>query len=325
MSRNDIAKLLARYLEGQTTPTENELLEHWLEHNELNNNWKSLDEASREEWLNSLFTDIENRISYTTKVIKRPEIDSLVKWAAMAAVFLVFLALTARTLLIKNEPVKQTSSQLKIPLKENQNIVLNDGSKVWANSGATLRYQENFNVKTREVFLTGEAYFDVKHQPSKPFLVHTGKIDVTVLGTAFNIKSDGGSNKVIVTVTRGRVKVTEGNKLIGFLTPNQQVIYNTANNQYSQTAINAAEVIKWLEKDMNFNNVTFGQAAEELQERFKITIRFQNDKVKGSIFSGTAPKGNDLEDILNVLCAFNHAGYKKQADGSILIFENNIK
>lgn len=325
MSRNDIAELLTRYLEGQTTPTENEMLEYWLEHYNLNNYWKRLDEASRKEWLNSLFRDVESHILAPERNIKKPGASPVVRWAAIAAVFLAFLVLTAKMVSIKNGPVEQTSEGLKIPLTGNHKIVLHDGSKVWANSGATLRYLENFNVKTREVFLTGEAYFDVQHQPSKPFLVHTGKVDVTVLGTAFNIKSGGGSNKVIVTVARGRVKVSEGNKLIGFLNTNEQVIFNTANHQYSQSAINAAEVIKWLENDLNFNDVTFGQAAIKLQERFRVIIRFQNDKIKSSVFSGTALRGNDLEDILKVLCAFNHACYKKEADGSILIFENNIK
>jgi len=321
MSRSDIKNLLTRYLDGQTTASENRLLENWLDSNNLNDNWERLDKGARAKWLNSLLIQIENDTTSSARFNKWLNEVSTVQWASIAAMVLICFAVIVKLTIFESKSFQQPLTSAEIPIEANYKVILKDGSNVWVNSGATLRYCSNFNTKTREVYLTGEAYFDIKHQPAKPFLVHTGKVDIAVLGTAFNIKSDVGSKKVIVTVKRGRVKVTEGKKFVVFLTPNQQIVCNTTNNHYSQTSVNASEAISWLEKDMTFNNITFGEAADLLQKRFKIKIQFKSAQIKNSLFSGTAPKGNDLDDILKVLCAFNHASYTKLTDGSIIISE----
>lgn len=105
-------------------------------------------------------------------------------------------------------------------------VRLPDGSVVTLKEGSTLTYTKRYGKDTREVTLTGEAFFHVAHNPFTPFKVRTGKLVTTVLGTAFNIKVTVG-DKVTVTVSRGEVAVSDDRTTDGRLTPNEQIAVNT--------------------------------------------------------------------------------------------------
>ena len=87
-------------------------------------------------------------------------------------------------------------------------LTLPDGTMVWLNAGSRLSYGKNYNTATREVNLTGEAFFDVAHNTQKPFLIHTARIDVQVLGTSFNVKSYPTDRTTEATLIRGSIEVS---------------------------------------------------------------------------------------------------------------------
>jgi transmembrane sensor len=322
MSRHDIEHLLDRYLKGETTAKENELVDEWLAENDnINTEWQNLDQPTRQQWLNSLFSDIENTISADNAkvVVMQPRTIWWRSVAAVAAILAIFFTLFLEWPAIQNKLHPQQLITLTVPSNKKQQISLADGSKVWINASAQLKYPKVFNNKVREVYLSGEAYFDIKHDASKPFIVHTGDVVTTVLGTAFNINADKNSNTIIVTVTRGKVSVIAGKHLLGFVIPNQQITYNTLNNQHTQTTVNADEVIAWQQGDLQFDDITFEEAAKQLRQRFNVNVSFTNEKVKNCRFSGTALKGKNIDQVLKVICAFNNASYTHLPDGSILI------
>ena len=115
--------------------------------------------------------------------------------------------------------MKKTSTERA----EYKYILLPDSTQVWLNAGSTLDYPEHFDETTREVTLTGEAYFDVKHAAEHPFIIHTGQIQTTVLGTAFNINAYTDRSNIQVSVSRGKVKVSRGDQLIATLVKGQEV------------------------------------------------------------------------------------------------------
>src|SRR5688572_8298430 len=104
-----------------------------------------------------------------------------------------------------------------------QFLRLPDGSTVLLNEGSKLEYPITFSGDTREVFLQGEGYFDIQHNPSKPFVVKTANVTTTVLGTAFNVKAFPSEKHITVTVTRGKVKVSKDEKVLGVITHDQQI------------------------------------------------------------------------------------------------------
>lgn len=323
MSRHETAALLDRYLKGETTNEENELVKRWLEENgNANSRWQDLDRSVKDQWLSSVFSEIKNTIHETEiKVVSLPQRK---RWlwrgvAAVAAVLLISFALYLERPLLQSRlhPVELTA--LKAPVNQKRVITLIDGSRVWLNIGSELKYPKTFNGKTREVYLSGEAYFDVSHDTAKPFIIHTGTLLTTVLGTAFNINEDKNKHTIQVTVTRGKVSVANGNKLLGVIIPNQQISFNTLKEEVVQATVNSNAIVAWQQSDLHFDDMSFGDAIAQLQKHFNVKISFANAKLKDCRFTGTSLSDEDLDKILKVMCAFNNAFYQIKPDGSIVI------
>lgn len=320
MSNIDINKLLDKYLEGKASAFEQELVEHWLlTPDQVPSAWEQMDESDQKIWLAAVFERIEATID-EKKVIP---LSAPKKWwknmVAVAAIITAFLVLFSLWPYLAQEFSTSNLAHLKIPADTKQRITLSDGSRVWINAGSELKYMAEFTGNTREVYLNGEAYFDIKKDPKRPFIVHTGKLNTTVLGTAFNIKTDAKNNEIKVTVTRGKVKVSKGKQTLALLIPDEQIVYNTASETYSEHKVDAAKMINWLPGDLFFDNVTFGDAAKILSERFNVRIEFANEQIKNCRFSGTAIANKEVEEILAVICRFNHSTYKRERN-TITIF-----
>jgi ferric-dicitrate binding protein FerR (iron transport regulator) len=198
-------------------------------------------------------------------------------------------------------------------------IVLPDGSTVVLHAGSTLDYPAAFPDSSREVSLKGEAYFDVRHDNKKPFIIHTGTVRTIVLGTAFNISSD--SNRITVSVTGGKVRVENGRKVLAELTPNQQIVYDVPQDATQQKTVNAEQLVtNWTKQDMIFDGDTFGGIAGVISQRYGVTVRFRDPALAKcrivASFSGT----ETLENVLETLCTIQNASYtRNQEDKSIEI------
>ncbi len=306
--------LFDRYLKGEASPAEIEKVVAWLDHYQHPHaEWQQMDKASRDRWLEGLFEDVQESIG-GEKIV--PIRSRRVLWRSIAAI--AAMVLLALGIYLQQSPQPQLVS-LNVALNQKSQVVLADGSKVWVNSQSTFTYPKEFSGKTREVYLSGEAFFDIRHDAAKPFIIHTGKIITTVLGTAFNIKEDKAQHTVVVTVTRGKVSVASENHLLGVITPNQQISVNTVNHVKTQRTVDAGAAGAWQQNAISFDDITFADAAAQLQQRFKVKISFANDRVKNCRFTGSALKAEKLDKILKVMCTFNNATYQTKADGSIVI------
>ncbi len=322
MSQQDMEKLLDRYLSGEASAAEKERVEKWLANiNNPSAEWQQMAAADRTQWLSFLYSNIRQDIgNKDAKII--PIKRSKILWrsiAAVAAALIIFFSIYLIQSNSDNQEALVEQTVLKTATDQKQELALADGSKVWVNTGSELTYPKTFDGKTREVYLSGEAYFDIKHDVTRPFLIHIGKVVTTVLGTAFNIKEDKASHTVVVTVTRGKVSVGNGSKTLGVLTPNQQISYNIDSQTATQAQVDVAPVIAWQQQEIHFEDISFENAAAILEKRFKVKISFGNEKVKKCQFTGTSLTGNNLDKILKVVCAFNGATYKTNPDGSISI------
>jgi transmembrane sensor len=320
MSKNDIEELLNRYTKGEASAEETERVETWLNNTgDTNSEWQQMDKPDKDKWLSGLFTEIEETISEPKVVVMPPRKTLWRSIAAVAALLAISFTVYLEWSVIQSKLHTVQLTTLNVSANQKKQITLADGSRVWVNAGSELKYPKDFTGTTREVYLSGEAYFDVKHDATKPFIIHTGKVITTVLGTAFNIKEDKNLHTIVVTVTRGKVSVANGDQPLGIITPNQQISFNIVNEEHFQKDIDAKQVIAWQESDIRFEDITFADAAAQLQQRFKVKIGFGNDKIKNCRFTGTALKGEKLDKILKVLCDFNNATYQTKADGSIII------
>jgi ferric-dicitrate binding protein FerR (iron transport regulator) len=211
-------------------------------------------------------------------------------------------------------------------MKKNDNrlIHLPDGSVAIVMKGSKLTYPASFDgLKKREVYLEGEAYFDIKHNAGQAFIVHTGKLQTTVLGTAFNVKALKADKFIVVTVTRGKVSVGDKNKVFGTITPNQQIVFNKvqANSQMKQ--VDAADFACWQGQDLLLDDVTMEEASKLLKERFKVEILCADPKLQVNRFTTTFQYNESLDHVLNILCWFNNTTYSYDKENGIVTIGNN--
>ncbi len=265
---------------------------------------------------------ILSTILTTPHLTAAPKKTSVFAFSRIAA-SLTLVLLTAGMLYYFNKTKELDETRLdktEVRAKEHKFIKLQDGSTVVLNEGSTLNYPASFDGKaTREVVLIGEGFFDIQHDPQKPFIVHTGNLKTTVLGTAFNIKAYETEKIITVTVRRGKVKVSDDQKVFGVITPNQQITFDKARKLVAQQSVDSRKNIAWLEHDIFFDDVTLAEGAEQLEERFGVTILFNNTRIKACRFTATFVKGENLEQVLQVICEFNGATYSKDEKGTIRI------
>ncbi|MBB4801637.1 ferric-dicitrate binding protein FerR (iron transport regulator) [Flavobacterium nitrogenifigens] len=201
-----------------------------------------------------------------------------------------------------------------------QLVHLPDGSTVLLNDNSTLKYDQNaFNSKTREVTLTGEAFFDIKHNQEKPFIVHTGKIQTKVLGTAFNINAKNSSNNIEVTVARGKVQVGDTEKIYGVITPNQQIKVNKSTLSFEQNNVSAAIVTEWKSNYLILDDLNMAEAASLIAQKYKVQILISNDKIKNCRITASFLNEEDLDHVLKVISSVIETEYHYNKAGAVIL------
>jgi ferric-dicitrate binding protein FerR (iron transport regulator) len=202
-----------------------------------------------------------------------------------------------------------------------RHFTLPDSTQVVLRSGGRLDYPAEFTGNAREVTLSGEAYFEVAENVSKPFIIHTGPVRTTVLGTAFNIRALPENKEVVVSVTRGKVKVEDSRRLLAVLTSNQQVKYQAASAAVSKDSVNAAGLVTdWTKRDMAFDGQSFEQVAQIIGRRYGVEIVFKREVLKKcsikAFFNGT----EELENVLRALCTISNTSYSI-TDGNVVVLD----
>ncbi len=229
-------------------------------------------------------------------------------WSVKMAAAILLIALSVGLIYFSPfEATREKVASVHPDNNKNRFIRLPDGSTVIVSVGSRLDYPSSFDgLAKREVYLEGQAYFDIRHDPDQPFIIHTGVLKTTVLGTAFNIRAWSFEDNVAVTVTRGKVKV--GDELadsLGVVLAAQQLTYNKKKARAIQQTVTTEEVLVWKNEDLLLEDVTVAEAVELLGERFGVDIICEDDVVASQRFTTTFLKDEPLEQILNSIATFN--------------------
>lgn len=195
--------------------------------------------------------------------------------------------------------------------KDTRKVVhLPDGSTVLLNRNSRLDYPPVFGGATREVALTGEAYFDITHMTGRPFLVHTGKLTTRVLGTAFNIRAYPADRKIAITVTSGRVQVLNEDRPVGLLTENQQISYDMGAGSLVRKKVDVKPLVAWKPEEVTFDDITMEEAARRIGQWFGVNVSFVNPIVKQCRVTATFYREDELDEIMTVVCGVIQANYQ---------------
>jgi ferric-dicitrate binding protein FerR (iron transport regulator) len=238
--------------------------------------------------------------------------------AAAACILLFASALIWKTAFQRKTGVQPKENTVQVKHGRHQTISLPDGTMVTLNDGSKLDYPQVFNQSSRDVYLTGEAYFDVKHDAHKPFLVHTGKYITRVLGTAFNIRAYDGDTRVSVTVTRGKVQVQSDSskKTLGILSAGDQLVIDKTSSEASYTKADIGKVTEWKANDMIFDNATVDEAVIALGNRYGVTFLFEHEALRTCRFTANFA-GDGLNQSLDVICTLINASWVQAGPSTI--------
>lgn len=210
---------------------------------------------------------------------------------------------------------------------------LADGSELWLNAGSTLRYPESFNERTREVYLTGEAYFNVKHDASKPFIIHTTDMDIRVLGTEFDVRAYADEHYSETSLIKGSVEITvnrEKQTQQIYLRPHQKIVVqdsplevngrNTRSSGIINSPLVAANSITrdvmlepvkmvegnvimetaWKENNLVFEDEPLESLSKRLERWYGVKILIKDSTFARQRFTGRADNVS-LEKLLHIL------------------------
>ena len=193
-------------------------------------------------------------------------------------------------------------NKLSVPKGGEYRIELEDGTKVWINSASRLRYPVVFSSNSREVYLEGEAYFEVQRDVDRPFIVHSGEQKVTVLGTSFGISCYASEANDYTTLVSGKVKVDfERGKQSFVLEPGMQVAYNKESGVAMERKVDVAEFVAWKDGKYIFKQKRLEDILSTLSRWYDFEVFYRNEDVKDVLFSGELRRFDDFSYLLRLI------------------------
>jgi ferric-dicitrate binding protein FerR (iron transport regulator) len=266
----------------------------------------------------------------------------------IAAIILAFVCVgSIMVLMFKSKPANVSYSVITTPLGQRSVVQLSDGSKVWLNAGSKLKYPDQFNGKLREVFLEGEAFFNVAKNAQVPFIVHTSDINIRVLGTEFNVKSYPDEGIIETTLVSGAVNIEAPgkNETLFKLKPNQKAVYRKKNpvseepvtertsdsfteipkvtplkTDFKIHDVNVEAETAWTDGVLVIRRETFETLAVKLERKYDLDFVFIDSTLKDFRISGTI-KDVSIEQVLDGLKLTAPITYKLK-DKTVMIYEN---
>ncbi len=206
--------------------------------------------------------------------------------------------------------ISNTLNTLETPLKGEYQITLADGTKVWLNSASTLKYPSSFTGRTREIHLDGEAYFEVAHNPNKPFIVSVDNMKVKVLGTKFNINSyDKKAIKTALVSGKVSVRINDNERI---LHPENQAEVDLRTGIVNITATNTEKTIGWTQGKFIFDDEPLSNIMTTLSRWYGIKVHFSDSEIQKTTFTGTFHKKDNLEKIMQLLTHTQEIKYRKE-------------
>ncbi len=360
VSGNISIELLVRYIEESLDNSAKAEVMHWIEADPENGKffqlfeeaWKNPDElhAFDKENRESDWKAISGFIEGDSGKISVKARSMGNRWWYRAAGILLLVSATALAYLMglnRQKPVALAANsyhEIVVPKGEKSELMLSDGTKIWINAGSQVRFPNQFNAATRDIWLDGEAYFEVAKDKDRPFLVHTSDLDVKVYGTKFNLKAYADEDIIETTLVEGVVSLETRNLLNNvkeevFLKPNHKAIYLKKKAQIDEEneltreiteplrpkkilltkTVQVEPTISWHEGKLIFIDESFESIVMKLERRYGVDIVIDNDQIKKIKYTGVL-KNISIEQALKAMQLSTSFDYNIR-DNTIVISE----
>ncbi len=346
MDRKKFHEILRRFVEGECTDEEKNLIDQWYEllddedMSDLLNDQEITNIKNRV--LSNLREHRENQVALSGPVSKsRTSTLRLLRFSAAAAFVIAVFTIYWLVLRPSSDDSYALVSNGNYIEKQNTSgkplvILLEDSSLVTLQSGSSIRFPAHFKEDKREVYMRGAAFFEVTKNPRRPFYVFNNSIVTHVIGTSFSVKYDKENNTIQVDVRTGRVEVLENSNLLKkrsgvarngvILTPNQKVIYHQASGQFESFLTDKPQPLKTEdgkfpdEKNLVFEDASLATVLKALENQFGVEILVENEELLQEPFTGDISR-QDLFTKLNIICQSLKICYETKGT-KILITKN---
>lgn len=329
MTPAEFDKLLERYVDDRCTAAEKRQVEAWFNAMGVTQGGDGLEEPTRQILKDKLWAKLDRQTGGSTRKSFWMVATGIAATVAVILVSVVLISRNSRNSMMAREvdgllELHNTSAAA-------EQVALSDGSIITLEPGSTLRYPEHFGKK-REVYLTGEAFFNVFRDESHPFMVYTNDVVTRVLGTSFRIKAYQGK-EIRVAVTSGKVSVfKQGGENIKtvtaaqsvILTPNQEVVFDQQEASLVKKLVDVPQIVaKVPSLKMSYTNASVAEIFDALEKSYGVDIQFDKDNLEGcTITTDLAEEG--LYERVEILCHVLDARYRVEGT-SIIITANGCR
>lgn len=313
MDKNNFKILIEKYLEGNASPVEVRELCEWIRNNDSLDRWmmreiEKCDSSLDKEVYDRLYSRIKEAIDSREEKPrpKRIVFTRLMRWAAIICLPIVAAGITYELL------SRPTSDTLPLIVSaesgERAKVQLPDGTQVNINSASQISYPQNFGSKERVIELDGEAYFEVTPDKERPFIVKAAGLEITVLGTSFDISAYKDDPDVSVVLLTGKVDVTSTQGRC-VMQPDEKLVYNKQTGLMTVGKVYSKEYVEWTNGNLRFENESLEDIVKILSRVYNVKIVFDQDFPKEKyFFTGSIGSGGitNALDILSMTSALHY-------------------
>jgi transmembrane sensor len=314
-SEFDYKNVILKFLNGSISDAELHQLNDWLksdisnrrifdEENEL---WRKLDVRTNSKYFDPdhAWSDLSGMISIDkgssgTVILSRKVLATLI----VAASFAIIVAVGGTYLWLSEKKsitdYISTSTIIKTEEGEKAHVFLSDSTSVILNSESVLEYNTDYNVTKRKVKLTGEAYFNVRTNPEKPFEVHSGTMRIVAKGTKFNVYSYSNEERTETTLEEGNISVFIDKNTPIDLERGQQVVLFTKNRKFIVRDVSTETYTSWKENKLRFIDTPFEEALRKVARRYNVIFEIRNKELLDLKYTGTFID-ESINDVMQML------------------------
>jgi len=320
-------KLLAKYIFDQPEPGECEKVEKWIHKSPKNkmlyNDLTQLTKMKKQEEhinVDQAWDKLKSRI--TEENVSMHETISLIPRQILryAAILLILFGIGSIGFLSYEKVFndQQLISEQNSQQTENKKVIFPDGSIAYLNTTTTVNYPNSFNRSGRLINLKGEAFFDIKHNPSQPFIIKAKRAKIEVLGTAFNVRINDKGN-IEVFVKSGKVRLSQVKHeqqsiiiqpgYLGIITDNGVKKLKNKNENY----------LSWYTKKLYFKNTHLPEVAKVIERTYNVDIQFDEKITSDSLALSATFNEENVDYILNVISRTFNIQVQKQKNNKYLL------
>lgn len=305
MKKEIDSAILNRYLKGTYTPDDYRQLKSWFEKNGqteqldelIHQNWLEFKEQQAGKDLNFILQKIQRQIYLDEKSRKR----NLWHFYRQVAAVLLFpiLLVTAYLLINSNQFHEEAWVQIHSPAGARTRFMLPDGSSGWLNSASSIQYAADF--KNREVKISGEAWFEVTKKNHQKFVVKTPALDITVLGTKFNVSAYPEDHFVDVVLEEGEVRLDGRNKVFSeILSPAERFVLYSNQKKGEISKVDAGIHSAWKDGKLVFRDEPLSGVLKKMERWYNVQFVMEDKQLKNHLYQATF-KDETLEEVLRLL------------------------